>query len=220
MATSGEAIKSVSPCHALSPNTKLGMTLAVIILSSLIPAEHWPAQGLLMAFVFAGLSLAGIELGYLARRVGLFLPMLLIFGLSIPLAQMDREAAWVWTIGLWLRCLISFLAGLWLIHVLPFPELLMTLRSWKCPGLLVAMLAFMYRYIFILWDEVNRLRNARDARDFGTASLWMKWTTNAQLIGLLLLRAMERAERTHHAMLARGWDGSPKFLGDDSRKVT
>ena len=83
--------------------------------------------------------------------------------------------------------------------------------------MLVAMLAFMYRYIFILWDELARLRHARDARDFGFGSFRMRWVANAQLIGLLLLRAMERAERTHHAMLARGWDGSMRFLGDDPR---
>lgn len=79
------------------------------------------------------------------------------------------------------------------------------------------MLSFMYRYIFILWDESARLRHARDARDFGRSSRFKIWTSNAQLIGLLLLRAMERAERTHHAMLARGWDGSIRFLGDDPR---
>lgn len=220
MSTSSEAESQPSPCHAMSADLKLALTLVVIVLASLIPLEHWPAQGLLMALVFAGLSLAGVDLGYLARRVATFMPMLLIFGMTIPMAQIDKEAAWSWTVGLWLRCLTSFLAGLWLIHVLPFAQLLSTLRRWKVPALLVAMLAFMYRYIFILWDEVSRLKNARDARDFGTASLSMRWTTNAQLIGLLLLRAMERAERTHHAMLARGWDGSPKFLGDDSRKVT
>ena len=113
---------------------------------------------------------------------------------------------------------VAFLAGLWLIHVLPLPELLTTLLRWRCPALLVAMLSFMYRYIFILWDELARLRNAREARDFGGGSLMMRWTTNAQLIGLLLLRSMERAERTHQAMLARGWDGMPKFLGETSRK--
>ena len=85
------------------------------------------------------------------------------------------------------------------------------------PGVLVAMLSFMYRYIFIMWEELARLRHARDARDFGRGSLRMRWMGNAQLIGLLLLRAMERAERTHCAMLARGWDGSVRFLGDDPR---
>ncbi len=219
MPASSQTADGISPCHAISSGWKLGLTLCVIVLASLIPLEHWPAQGLLLAVVFAGLSIAGATIGYLARRLALFLPMLLVFGLSVPITQMDQGAAWSWMLGLWLRCTVSFLAGLWLIHVLPFPELLATLLRWRCPVLMVAMLAFMYRYIFILWDELARLRHARDARDFGRSSLMTRWTTNAQLIGLLLLRAMERAERTHHAMLARGWDGSPRFLGDDPGKA-
>ena len=219
MSVSSQTASDISPCHAISSGWKIGLTLSVIILSSLIPLEFWPAQGLLLALVFAGLSIAGATIGYLARRLALFLPMLLVFGLSVPITQMDQGAAWSWMLGLWLRSTVAFLAGLWLIHVLPFPELLTTLLKWRCPVLLVAMLAFMYRYIFILWDELARLRHARDARDFGFSSIKTRWTTKSQLIGLLLLRAMERAERTHHAMLARGWDGSPRFLGDDPRKV-
>ena len=106
-----------SPCHAIPPDWKLGLTLAVIVGASLIPLEHWPAHGLLLAFVFAGLSFAEVTIGYLARRLALFLPMLLIFGLSLPMTQIDKSAAWSWTIALWLRCTVSFLAGLWLIHV-------------------------------------------------------------------------------------------------------
>lgn len=215
MPASSATGRRISPCHAIPSDMKVGLTLAVIIVASLIPTEHWPAHGLLLVLVFTGLSLAGATIGYLSHRLALFLPMLLVFGLTVPITQIDKVAAWSWTIALWLRCTLSFMAGLWLIHVLPFPELLATLLRWRCPTLLVAMLAFMYRYIFILWDELARLRHARDARDFGCGSLRMRWTTNAQLIGLLLLRAMERAERTHHAMLARGWDGSPRFLGDD-----
>jgi cobalt/nickel transport system permease protein len=219
MPVSSETGNAKSPCHAISSGWKLGLTLTVIIAVSLIPPESWPAQGLLLAFVFAGLSVAGVTTVYLSRRLALFLPMLLVFGLSVPITQINQGAAWSWMVGLWLRCTVAFLAGLWLIHVLPFPELLTTLIRWRCPILMVAMLAFMYRYIFILWEELARLRHAREARDFGRGSLKMRWTTNAQLIGLLLLRAMERAERAHQAMLARGWDGSPRFLGDDPRKV-
>jgi cobalt/nickel transport system permease protein len=207
-----------SPCHAIPSNGKLGLTLAVIVGASLIPLENWPAHGLLLSVVFAALSIAGVTIRYLIRRLSLFLPLLIVFGLTVPATQWNNGAAWSWMIGLWLRCTISFLAGLWLIHVLPLTELLTTLLRWRCPPLLVAMLSFMYRYIFILWDELARLRHAREARDFGHGSLMMRWTTNAQLVGLLLLRSMERAERTHQAMLARGWDGSPKFLDDASGK--
>ncbi len=199
----------------IAPSLKLGLTLAVILSASLIPLENWPAHGLLLTLVFVGLSLAGVTIGYLVRRLALFLPMLVMFGVTVPLTQMDNPAAWSWMLALWLRCTVSFLAGLWLIHVLPFPELLATLRRWRCPVVLVAMLSFMYRYIFILWDELARLRHAREARDFHGGSLRLRWSGNAQLIGLLLLRAMERAERTHAAMLARGWDGTVRFFEDE-----
>lgn len=204
-------------CRKIPSGMKVGLTLSVVVLASLIPLEHWPAHGFLLAVVFIGLSLAEVPIPYLIRRLALFLPMLLVFGLTVPITQVDKSAAWLWMIALWLRCTVAFLAGLWLIHVLPFQELLATLMRWHCPLLLVAMLAFMYRYIFILWDELARLRHAREARDFGQGTFALRWAGNAQMIGLLLLRAMERAERTHHAMLARGWDGSMRFLGDAPR---
>lgn len=206
---------SASPCHALPAGAKLALTLVAILAAGLIPLEHWPAQGLLFAVVFTGLSLAGVTMRYLARRLALFLPLLLVFGLSVPISD-GGEAAWNWTISLWLRSLVAFLAGLWLIHVLPFRELLSLLRRWRCPVVFVAMLGFMYRHVFVLWDELRRLRNARDARDFGGGSIWRRWLTGGEMIGLLLLRAMERAERTHRAMLARGWDGSARSLDEAS----
>ncbi len=215
MAGSGTGLdpRQQSICHALPAGMKLLLTLTAIIVAGIIPLELWPAQGLLLALVFVGLSLAGVTMPYLLRRLGLFLPLLLVFGFSAPILR-SNDAVWSWTFSLWLRCTVSFMAGLWLIHVLPFRELLTTLRRWHCPPALIAMLGFMYRYSFILWDELHRLRNARAARDFGGGPWWRAWSINSQVIGLLLLRAMERAERTHRAMLARGWDGSVRFLDD------
>lgn len=210
---------SQSICHALPGGAKLLIALTIILAAGVIPLEHWPVHGILIGLIYIGLSVAGVTTGYLVRRLGLFLPLLLVFGLSAPVTRSDG-GAWAWTISLWLRCTVSFLAGLWLIHVLPFRELLLTLRRWHCPPVLIAMLGFMYRYTFILWDELRRLQNARAARDFGVGPWWSAWSANSQMIGLLLLRAMERAERTHSAMLARGWDGSIRFLDLEDSPLT
>jgi cobalt/nickel transport system permease protein len=70
----------------------------------------------------------------------------------------------------------------------------------------------MYRYIFVLWDELDKMRVARRARSFGQTGLWFRWKTSAQLIGMLMIRAMSRAERVHGAMCARGWDGRVRTL--------
>ena len=74
----GATASDTSLCHGLPADAKLFLTLLVVVVSGLIPLEHWPAHGLLLVVVFAGLSLAGVTLGYLARRLMLFLPMLLV----------------------------------------------------------------------------------------------------------------------------------------------
>ncbi|MBI5758731.1 MAG: cobalt ECF transporter T component CbiQ [Planctomycetales bacterium] len=110
------------------------------------------------------------------------------------------------------RSLISFLAALWLVHVTPFDELLATLRRCHVPALLVSLMSFLYRYSFVLLDELDKMRTARQARSFGAADWRSRWKTNAQLMGQLLIRAMNRGERVHGAMCARGWSGDAKYV--------
>jgi cobalt/nickel transport system permease protein len=98
---------------------------------------------------------------------------------------------------------------------MPFDQLLVLLRRLRVPEVFIAMLAFMYRYTFVLWDELDKMRTARQARTFGGGGLPLSWKTSMQQIGMLLIRAMERAERVHGAMCARGWDGRVRTLDRD-----
>jgi len=76
------------------------------------------------------------------------------------------------------------------------------------PRLLVSQLRFLYRYLFLLLDEAMHLRQARTARDAGRGPLAVRWRASAGLIGVLFVRTLEQAERTHLAMIARGYDGT------------
>ena len=96
-------------CRARPSGMKVGLTLSVVILASLIPLEHWPAHGFLLAVVFIGLSLAEVPIAYLFRRLALFLPMLLVFGLAVPITQVDKTAAWEWMI---VRCGFTMYRGI------------------------------------------------------------------------------------------------------------
>jgi cobalt/nickel transport system permease protein len=73
-------------------------------------------------------------------------------------------------------------------------------------------MSFLYRYSFVLLDELDKMRTARQARSFGAADWHSRWKTNAQLMGQLLIRAMNRGERVHGAMCARGWSGDAKYV--------
>lgn len=200
-------------CHRLPARLKLFVTLAVVITGVSLPAEHWPVHGALGSLVFMGHTLARIPLAYIGRRLAWFLPMVFILSMSLPLAQ-GFASGWNIMAAIMFRSTLAFLALLWLVNVMPFEQLLVTLRRLWVPEVLVAMLAFMYRYIFVLWDELDKMRVARRARSFGSAGYWDRWRTSAQLIGMLLIRAMERAERVHGAMCARGWDGHVRFLDE------
>lgn len=200
-----------SVCHRLLPASKLLLALAVILTALAIPAELWPVQGVLATLVFFGLSLAQVPMSYITRRLAIFLPMLFLLSLSLPLSQ-GFATGWELMFSILLRSTVAFLATLWLVNVMPFEQLLLTLRRFWFPELLIAMLAFMYRYLFVLWDELDKMRNARRARSFGNGGRLLRWKTSAQLIGMLLIRAMSRAERVHGSMCARGWTGHVRFL--------
>ena len=79
------------------------------------------------------------------------------------------------------------------------------------PAVLVSTLQFMHRYLHVLTDELDRMLKARRSRTFRRTGR-LDWGLLTGCIGILFLRAFERGERVHAAMLARGWDGTIRTL--------
>ena len=205
-----------SICHRMPNCAKLTLAFAVVVFGVSVPAEYWPLHGVLAVLAFVGHSFAGIPLSYLFRRLSVFAPLITLFAVSLP-AVHGFTAGWDLMISIILRSTVSFVTLLWLVNVMPFDQLLCTLRRLHVPDVLTSALAFMYRYLFVLWDELDRMTTARRARTFGKASRPTRWKSSAQLIGMLVIRSMTRAERVHAAMLARGWDGRIRSLDDAQR---
>jgi cobalt/nickel transport system permease protein len=205
--------RAKSVCHRLPPRLKLLLSLAAITIGMLIPPAHWPAHGSLLCVLFAALSLARIPFRFVARRLAGFLLLALMFGITVPLSQGFR-GGWEMMAGIVFRGIESFLAGLWLVNVIPFDQLLSTLRQLGVPAILLAILGFMYRFVFVLWDELDKMRTARRARTFDRGGAIFRWRNAAQMIGMLLIRALGRSERVYGAMCARGWDGKLRTLDE------
>lgn len=80
------------------------------------------------------------------------------------------------------------------------------LRWFRAPNTVVELLAFIYRYIFLLLDEVTTMWIAQKSRLGHTT--WKKMIQSFGMLGgMLFIRAFDRAERTHEAMHARGYEG-------------
>ena len=71
----------------------------------------------------------------------------------------------------------------------------------------------MYRYMFVLVDEAQRMLRSRAARSAGVGrgtggSVAWRARVAGGMAGSLFLRTLDRTERIYMAMLARGYDGT------------
>ncbi|CAN5443805.1 cobalt ECF transporter T component CbiQ [soil metagenome] len=89
----------------------------------------------------------------------------------------------------------------------PLTTTLKAAHHLRVPGLIVQLLMLSYRYVYLLWDELNRLRVGLRIRGFRNRPSRHGYRTVGHLAGALLLRGYERAERVGHAMACRGYEG-------------
>jgi cobalt/nickel transport system permease protein len=97
-----------------------------------------------------------------------------------------------------------------LISVTGFYAVCAALEKLGTPRVFVVQLMFLYRYLFVLVGEASRLVRARSLRALGNGGAGIK--TYGSLVGHLLLRTMDRAQRIYLAMCCRGFDGKIRMM--------
>jgi cobalt/nickel transport system permease protein len=202
-----------SPLRRIDPRWKLLGTLTFVIFVVLTPVGAWTllgTAGLVLAFV---VGLARIPAELLLWRWLAFAPLVIFLAAMIAPGHPARAQLPVLAIAFFLlaKNSLAFLAVILLSSVTSFPQLLHALGRLRVPPVLVATLHFMYRYLFVLRDQLERMVNARRSRTFSRTGR-LDWGLLTGLIGVLFLRSLERGERVHAAMLARGWDGTLRSL--------
>ena len=90
---------------------------------------------------------------------------------------------------------------------LPISALGSALCYMRVPAKLIQLLLFTVRYLSVIHEEYQRLRRSMRARSFVMGFNWHTWKTLGCLIGMLLVRSIERSERILNAMKCRGYQG-------------
>jgi len=213
-----------SPVHNLDPRVKVIIGFLFIVSTALLPDGAWLAYMLSWALVIMGVFWANIQPWFVIKRSLLVLPFLLaaltvIFTLPGnvlwygPMSLTITDNGLVRFTSILLRSWISVQMAVLLTAATRFPAILLALRQLHLPAILVSILAFMYRYLFILADEVSRLLRARTARSAllagqkGGRTLWWRAGIAGNMVGQLFMRSIERSDRVYQAMLARGYRG-------------
>jgi cobalt/nickel transport system permease protein len=203
-----------SPIHRLDPRAKLVGLASITFVAVSTPLDAWPVYAACAAALIAIATLARVPARTIWARARVVLPLVLFVALFLPFVRrgeridlgpisVSREGLETFaTVSA--KAILGTLSAVILGATTSFPDVLHALERLKAPKLLVLIAAFMYRYLFTIIDEVQRMRAALAARGYAP-----KHALQAQAIGrvatALFLRTYERAERVHLAMLARGW---------------
>jgi cobalt/nickel transport system permease protein len=97
------------------------------------------------------------------------------------------------------------LAFIALVATMPFATAGHALHRLRVPDKIVHLMLMTYRYIFVLEQEYRRLTRAAVIRGFRPGTNLHTYRTYAYLVGMLLVKAVDRAERVRWAMLCRGF---------------
>lgn len=210
---------------ARDPRLRLLAALAFALL--VVNLERPPA----LAAAVAGSLLLALSAGLGPRRLlgrllvleGFMVVVLAFLPFSVPgqawfrlgPLEASREGAWL-ALVIVLRAHAVVLAALALLGTLTPAALGHGLARLRVPERLVHLLLFTVRYIAVVQGEYRRLRLAMRARAFTPRSDRHTWRTLGYLVGMLLVRSLERSRRVLAAMKCRGFDGR-LFLLDDGR---
>jgi cobalt/nickel transport system permease protein len=213
-----------SPIHRLDARAKFLAAVAYMVtvisfdryaVAVLVPLAIGPAAMLL---------LGGVPVWFALRRAAVLSPFIATLALFSPLYDRSLHAVafgpWAFQItGGWLtaadvtgKFILGVLALTALVCTTPFALLLEALRRLGAPQMLVVQLGFLYRYIFVLIDEAMRTRRARDFRGAAVSPVGRRLAAVGGVIGSLFVRTLDRSDRIHTAMVARGYEGEPHSL--------
>ena len=212
--------------HRLDPRTKFITSLAFIVAVVLTPASNWRVFAFYFCLIAVLLVISKLPPLYVLKRSLVIFPFVLMIAIFIPFFKQGEVAGsyniWLWRVSVtysgllilanvvvkaWL-CILSLIL---LSSATKLADLLKGLKQLGVPRVIILILSFMYRYVFVLVDEVMRMRQARDSRNFGGNRLY-QLRTIGNMVGTLFIRSYERGERVYVAMLSRGFDGEVRTL--------
>ncbi len=229
-----------SPIHQLHARVKIVFTLFFILAVNLLPQHAWIGFFLFFLLIISILVLSKLRLKTVLKRSLLAIPFLLS---AIPLIFWGPEPVMHCNIGGLIhipisiagaeRCLsimikawISILAAILLTGTTDSHALFSGFRQLKVPAILIAIVELMWRYLYVMVDEVTRLIRARNSRStvvnhghHAGGSVFWRARVTGNMAGSLFLRSIERSERVYAAMLSRGYNGEPviQLNGDLTR---
>ena len=215
--------------HRLDPRIKLLAAFLFSVVISLSGGVFPLVSGLLISFVL--LAFARLPIKTLLLRLlfaNLFILLLWVF---IPFTMKGDPLVQIGPLnitkeGLYYCFLITIKSNsiiiilITLTATMPVFTMGRAMSSLGVPSKIVNLFIFSYRYIHAILLEYKRLKEAMEIRGFHPKTNMHTYRSYAYLVGMLIVRSHDRAQRVHSAMLCRGFQGKFYDLTEFSIKGT
>lgn len=210
--------------NRIHPLVKLFITIFYIAI--LVSFNRYHLTGTLGMIIY---PLIVFELGEISIKEALYklrliLPLVCFVGILNPVfdttpcgtfSGINITTGMISMSTLILKGILSVLASYLLIATTTIEEICFALRILHIPKIIVTQILLIYRYIFVLLSEAEQITHAYSLRAPGQKGIHFKvW---GSLIGLLLLRSMDRADEVYQSMCLRGYQG--EFYYKSNRKI-
>lgn len=211
----------------LDPRVKIITFVAFILFVMFTPPINFFAFTLYGLLIFILIKLSKIPICFILKRSLVIIPFVLMIAIFIPFFK-EGKVAGGYSFGtirltvtynglliFWnvlVKAYLSILCMILLAASTRFSNLLNALEGMRFPKLIIMVLSFMYRYMYVLVDELMRMKRAKDSRPSSPSKKWHNLKALANMTALLFIRGYERGERVYFAMCSRGFDGKMRTL--------
>ncbi|MDQ1239167.1 MAG: cobalt/nickel transport system permease protein [Thermodesulfobacteriota bacterium] len=202
--------------HHLDPRVKIVFTLVFSVVVALNNNVHVTALSLSLPVLL--IICAQLEARLVLARLAIVNGFILFIWMFLPLTT---EGETVYTLGplsiqregLLQAALITLKSNSIILMVMallgtsPIFTLVHAMSHLGIPDKLVHLFFFCFRYIHVIQAEYHRLHNAMKMRGFRPRTDMHTYRSYAYLVGMLLVRSFDRAQRILQAMKCRGFAG-------------
>lgn len=206
--------------HRWDARWKIIAIMVFILATAML--QHLGAAGASLLVSITMLACLRLPARVIIKRMAsvnlLLLPCFLIIPFTTPGRTVTYAGVTFSAEGLWLallfyvRALAIVYASMALIYSTPMTLLLRAAGALKIPHPFIQVALLTYRYLFSLGWEWSNIRNALRTRGFQNQTALRSYKVLANVIGITLIRSLERTDRIYHAMRCRGYEGTIRTL--------
>lgn len=217
--------------HAIDGRVKLIILILIIIYAVYITEPL--VLAIIEIYLLLLIYLSHISIKTSLKRILLLLPfggLLIVFQpfvhpgtiiYSLPFGINVTSEGLGFAILLLSRLIVALTSLVLLSSISPLQEIVHSFRKLGMPKEFAMILSLMIRFLFMFYDELQRIRNAQKARNFNIFNKKTSYMWRMKQIGytimMMFLKAYEQGEKVYLSMISRGYSDESELYTDGNK---